>query len=114
MTQDRPSLSRLAGLCGLKTADAYKAAQRLGLNLKRGAATVQPWQEKLLRPELERMKWEREQRIHTAPDAGPVHYEVTNEHSGYLDDTARFGFTNSQMAEQLAPILKRIKDADSA
>ena len=119
MTQDDPPLclANLAGKYGLKTADAYKAAQKLGLNLKRGAAKVKPWQEKLLRPELQRMKWEREHRRHTAATAGPVHYEVTDEHTGYRDDTERLGFTNSQMAEQLKPVLKRMQqgeDSDTA
>lgn len=115
MPQDDPPLclSRLAGLYGLKTADAYEAAQKLGLNLKRGSARVMPWQEKLLRPELQRMKWEKEKRKHTAPNAGPVHYEVTDEHIGYRGEAEDLGFTNSQMAQQLAPILMRMQDEDA-
>lgn len=113
MTQERLTLARLAGQYGLKTAQADEAAKNLGLNLRRGAAKVAPWQEKLLRPELARMQWEKGKREHTRPDAGQVVYEATNEHSGYTDEVEHYGYTNAEMARQLAPILKRMRDEES-
>jgi hypothetical protein len=114
MTQKkRLTLARLAGQYGLKVADADKATEKLGLRLRRGDAMVMPWQETLLRPVLERMKWDKDSRKHTAANAGPVAYEAADEHSGYLDEAPRFGFTNTEMARQLAPILKKMRDEDS-
>lgn len=114
MTQQWIPLARLARQYGLKTAQADEAAKKLGLNLRRGAAKVAPWQEKLLRPELARMKWEKERRQHTRPHAGPAVYEATDEHSGYADEVQRLGFSNSEMARQLAPVLKRLRDAETS
>jgi len=65
-----------------------------------------------LRPELERMKRDREEHKYTAANAGPVVYEATDEHRGYLDEAGRLGFSNSEMARQLAPILKRMEKGD--
>jgi hypothetical protein len=110
MTQERVSLARLAGLYGLKTAQGYRAAEKLGLNLKRGAAKVAPWQEALLRPELERMKREQEQRKYTSPNAGPVVYEAADDHSGYLETTERPNFPNGELERLLSPILKRMSE----
>jgi hypothetical protein len=114
MTQKRLTLAGLAGQYKLKVADADEAAKKLGLNLRRGDATVMPWQEKLLRPELKRMKWDKEKRVHTRADAGPVAYEAADEHSGYLGEAPRLGFANNEWARQLAPILEKMQNEDSA
>lgn len=111
MPQDWPSLAHLCGEYGLKTAQGNEAAKELGLPLRRGAAKVAPWYEKQLRPVLQRMKWAKEEREHrTAVDAGSVQYAASEEHSGYLDEAARFGFSNNEMARQLAPILQRMQE----
>jgi hypothetical protein len=110
MPQEWICLARLCGQYGLKTAQGCEAAEKLCLSIRRGAAKVAPWQEKLLRPELQRMKWERDERNYKAAlNAAPVSYEASDEHSGYVDEASRFGFSNTEMARQLAPILKRMQ-----
>ncbi|SPM31572.1 hypothetical protein [Mycobacterium terramassiliense] len=108
MTQDDPplTLARLAGQYGLKTLDADRAAEKLGLKLRRGAAKVMPWQEEKLRPELARMKAEKDYRSYRAAQDAADDYR---EHLANKE-TARLGFTNTEMARQLAPILKRMQD----
>lgn len=110
MTQDGPlTLARLAGQYKLKTADADIAAKKLGINLRRGAALVKPWQEKALRPELARMKAMKDYRNYRATA------EAETDYSEYLadEDSARLGFTNTEMARQLSPILKRMRDEEA-
>jgi hypothetical protein len=111
MPQKWVCLARLCGEYGLKTAQGCEAAKELGLNIRRGAAKVAPWQEELLRPVLQRMKWAKDEGNYTAAlDTSPVRYEASDEHSGYVDESARFGFSNNEMARQLAPILKRMEE----
>lgn len=115
MTQaDLPSLAHLAGEYGLKTAQGYKAAEELGLNLKRGAAKVKPWQEKLLRPELERMKRDKAERKHLwVVNPAPVAYKAAEDHTGFIEDgdeAGRLGFSNAEWTRQLKPILKKLRD----
>jgi hypothetical protein len=66
------------------------------------------------RQQLERMKREKEERKYTSPNAGPVVYEAADEHSGYLDEAGRLGFSNTEMARQLRPILDRMKKGEGA
>ncbi|MCV7223158.1 hypothetical protein [Mycolicibacterium elephantis] len=111
MTQEWPTLAHLAGEYKLKTPQAGQAAQKLGLNLRRGAAKVAPWQEKLLRPELEGIRREREDRKRLWADAA-VAYEAADEHTGYIDaedEAGRLGFSNVEWARQLRPILNRLQ-----
>jgi hypothetical protein len=104
MTEARLTLARLAGEYGLKTLDADMAAKKLGLTVRRGAALVQPWQEKKLRPELQLMKAQRDYRKWLASQADePMEYETD-------DEPAQLGFSNAEMARQLKPILKRMED----
>lgn len=108
MTEKRLTLARLAGEYGLKTLDADIAAKKVGVAIRRGAALVRPWQEKKLRPELQRMAAERDYRKWRAAQAvepEPEDYEV--------NDTARFGFSNTEMARQLKPILDRMEDDEA-
>lgn len=106
MTQDRLTLAHLAGEYGLKTIDGGMAAKKLGLNLRRGAALVAPWQETKLRPLLARMKLEKDFRKSRAARDDEMEYR------DYLADaeTARLGFSNNEMARQLEPIRKRMQD----
>ena len=53
---------------------------------------------------------DREEQKYTSPSAGPVRYEVSDEHSGYVDEAGRFGFSSTEMARQLAPILKWMQE----
>ena len=113
MPHDWVSLAHLCGEYGLKTAQGCEAAKELGLNIRRGAAKVAPWQQELLRPVLRRMKWEKEERGYIAAvDSAPVSYAASDEHSGYVDEVERFGFSNNEMARQMAPILKRVKEQE--
>ena len=106
MTDDRPTLARLAGEYGLKTLDADIAAKKVGLTIRRGAAIVQPWQEAKLRPELQRMKAQRDYRKWRATQDAELEAAETYG----VNDTARFGFSNSEMARQLKPIRERMDD----
>ena len=111
MAEGRPTLARLAGEYGLKTLDADIAAKKVGVKLRRGAAKVAPWQESLLRPELERMKAMKEYRQWVATrDAGPMDYEAADNYSYADNEVGRLGFSNTQMADQLGPVLKRMQD----
>ncbi len=109
MTQKPLTLARLAGQYGLKTLDADIAAKKLGLNLRRGAALVRPWQERKLRPELERMRAYKESWSYLDEDAVLADYRAADDHSYADDGIGRLGFSNTQMAEQLAPILEKMQ-----
>jgi len=39
---------------------------------------------------------------------------ATDEHSGYLDEAGRLGFSHTEMARQLRPILDRMKKGEGA
>lgn len=108
------TLARLAGQVGLKTRQAQEAAENLGLNLRRGAATVRPWQEKILRPELERMsRLKKDREFRLSRPAGPVRYEADDDQSGYLADGERPAFPNGEMRRLLNPILSKMLEDDS-
>jgi hypothetical protein len=115
MTTKRLTLARLAGEYGLKTADADEAAKKLGLNLRRGDATVLPWQEKRLRPALKALQNRKEARrhhraFHERAAAGPVAYEAGDDNTGFIDEAPRLGFSNAEWARQLSPVLKEMQE----
>lgn len=126
MTRDWPSLAGLAAQYGLKVPQAQEAVKKLKLRDKlwRGAARVAPWQEALLRPELERLAREKKRgyrppSIHDVlplPQERPIVYESTPDGSGYRDepDYSDYGFTHSEMARQLKPIHDRMMDEGDA
>lgn len=99
MTQRPLTLIRLAAEYGLKTLDADIAAKKLGLNLRRGAAIVRPWQEELLRPELAKMAGEDYIRrirmakyIESYRRGYEDEYENDNARLGWLSPLAWWGF----------------------
>ncbi|MFL0289324.1 hypothetical protein ACJH6H_29315 [Mycobacterium sp. SMC-21] len=107
MTQRPLTLIRLAAEYGLKTLDADIAAKKLGLNLRRGAAIVRPWQEELLRPELAKMAGEDYiRRIRMAKYIESYRRGYEDE---YENDNARLGFSNDEMNRQLKPTRKRMQ-----
>lgn len=117
MPQGWISLARIAGIHGLKTADAQEAAYNVGISARRGAALLSPAQQAMLHPELRRIKAEQTIRQFNRPTwpkiSGPAVYKVTDVDAGFIegqDDIGHLGFTNGQMREQLEPIRRRLED----
>ncbi|MGJ6124921.1 hypothetical protein QN239_20350 [Mycolicibacterium sp. Y3] len=109
-------MAKIAGIHGLKTADAQDAAKKLGIRAQRGAALLSPAQQELMHPELRAIKADKTIQAFnrpTWPQRKPGVYKVTDEQSGFVDgsvtDGGHLGFTNEQMREQLEPLRKKLE-----
>lgn len=117
MPQGWISLSKIAGMHGLKTADAEQAARNVGVRAKRGAALLSPPQQEMLHPELRRMAAEKAIRMFRRPDRpakGSAVFRVTEERAEFItdehDDVGHLGFNNDQMRQQLKPLRDEMED----
>lgn len=109
--ENRLNLARLAGQYGLKTAQGCEAARRAGVNIRRGAALVAPWQERRLRPELAAMQ--------QAKESKEKRHRQLIEELEYLDrfkydseESARLGFTNRDWQEQLRKFRRKLGEEE--
>lgn len=119
MPQGWISLARMAGMHGLKTADAEEAARNVGVRAKRGAALLSPAQQDKMHPELRRMAADKAIRLFRRPDRpanGSGVFRITDARAEFVteedEDLGHLGFTNNQMRDQLKPIRDEMNQDD--